>query len=1080
MMNRVVGLRGIGRAAGVAAASVAVALGSAAPGWAQARRPAAAGPAGGATIRDGFEGPAKAWRQEQSDAAIEVFFQGSTDRAKHEGERSEGFEFNAGVGGGLYYSYPLPPIPVDDDLKIGLFVRSNRSGVQLLARVVLPSDVDPDSGKPSFVLVPSTTYEAADRWQKVELADMRPAIERQARVLRASSRRKVSLVGAYVERLIVNIYGGEGVTNVYLDELTIGPVAPELAAAHERLLRGEPIAGPRAALPEPLGAGEPRAADAGAGDGAPLPPGAAERIKFDRNRLLKDGYPWFPTMIRAFDLDPVAMRQLGSDVAVVPVDANLDYADAAIRSGLLLMPELGGDPDRDVDPAGAKAAPVDPGRLVAAAANFPRKEHVFAWSVGDHLGAGPDLDARKLELRKVREAIVDLRRARPGGSPYATGTVTGMLPEYARIPENLDMIGIPASTWATTQGPYENYSYLFQRKLLTARSNADALIWAEVDVTAPPIYRRMIWGVDRPPTWGIPRVQPEQIRTAAYAAIAAGCRGICFKADGDLSQGPGRIATIEMALLNEEFDLLEPILADPDRTIRALNTYNPDPPKPPPPTLFQMNTSAVTKTPTIKEMAPHPTIKAAAISTKDRRGTLLMVADYAQYAQYQPPQLAMNMLKLRVTAANDALAYLIGPGGVKPLDMVRVPGGHDITLEDFGGTAIVLVTTNVDLKDQIERAVNPVRPDAIALAIEQAELHRAWVAEVDAMLVRDGHKQRDSEELFARADALIKSARDAQERFDYALAWEEARRVARPLRVLMRYHFMDAYDATTKALRDEDLPCGPVAYEGQKKPQPRLIAPIVSAPLASFNTLPEAWRWVDWIRGGRLGTSAVAGDFNLKSKDELLDAGWTQVGYASEDLAAEVGIKKGGPDNPKGNKEGGSNLVTIIKPRPGLRLDAVVPFADHVTVGVRSPAVPVRKHEFYRISVMVYSNHTTSPGAGGLIVRDNYGGERLQYRVSQALDQGWFEVVYYRRIPEDGELSITLGYAGVSGFAAFDDLRVEPVVEQVAPDNRPVAARARRADDVNPDGTPVAPPAADSARPSNRAALRTTNGPIRE
>ena len=97
--------------------------------------------------------------------------------------------------------------------------------------MVLPDDVDPDSRRPSFVLVPGTIFETAERWQKLELADMLPSIERQARVLRASTKRKVSLEGAYLERLIVNIYGGEGETEVYLDELTVGPVPPELAAA---------------------------------------------------------------------------------------------------------------------------------------------------------------------------------------------------------------------------------------------------------------------------------------------------------------------------------------------------------------------------------------------------------------------------------------------------------------------------------------------------------------------------------------------------------------------------------------------------------------------------------------------------------------------------------------------------------------------------------------------------------------------------------------------------------------------------------------------------------------------------------
>ena len=1034
------------------------------------------------TLRDGFEGPTKVWRQEQPDAAIEIFLHDRTNRAAHEGTRSEGFEFKAGLGGGLYYSYALPPVPVTDDLTVTMFVRSNRTGVQLLARVVLPSDIDPDSQKPSFVLIPSSTYEAADRWQKIELGDMMPAIERQARVLRASSRRKVSLEGAYVERLIVNIYGGEGVTDVYLDELSIGPVSAEVADSYARLLRGEPIGrrGGRAATVGPAArtiADRPRSPTEPL---EPLPPGAAARIKFDRNRLLKDGYPWFPTMIRAFDADPTTIRRLGSDVAVVPVDANPDYLETAIKSGLFLMPELGGDSDSDPDPD-TKPRPVEPDAIIASAASFPRKEHVFAWSVGSNLGEERDLADRRLTARKIREAILDIRRTKPGGSPFTTGTVLGMLPEYARAPENLDMIGIPASTWGTVQGPFENYRYLEQRRNLTARSN-DELLWAEVDVTAPTIYKRMIWGMDRPPAWGVPRIQPEQIRTATFAALAAGCRGICFRAEGDLSQGPGRMATIEMAILNEEIDLLEPILADPDRSIRLVDTYQPDPTPPPPATFLQMNTSVANRTPTVKELPPFAHIKAATISTKDRRGVLMMVSEFTQYSQYQPPQMAMNKLKLRIKAAADAIPYLISPGGVRPLNSIRVPGGHDITLDDFGGTAIVLMTTNVDLKNQIEQAVNNVRPFAISLAIEQAELQRAWVVEVDYQLQRDGHAQKDSVELIAKADELIKSARDALEREDYPTAWEEARRVGRPLRILMRYHFMAAYDAIIKALKDEDLPCGPIIYEGMKKPQDRLIAPMVVAPLASFNTLPQAWQWLEWIKRGRLGPNAVpSGDFSFKSKADFLDSGWTSVPYATDDLVATLAIIPGGPDNVKADKDKGTDLAVSVKPRPGLRLDATIPFADHPIVAVRSPAVPVRAGEMYRVSCMVYMSNNAPPGAGGLIIRDNFGGERLQYRTAGAL-ANWFEVVYYRRIPTDGELSVTLGMAAVTGDAAFDDFKIEPIVEQINLENRPVTVRARRATDTaataNPDGTPATAPKAE-ARP-NRAAFRPLAVPIRE
>ncbi len=1028
-------------------------------------RPEAAPPASG-TIRDGFEGPKVIWRQEQTDAAYKIFAHERTKRAAHDGQLSEGFQFEAGIGGGLYYSYPLPKVPITDALKVSLYIRSNRSGAQILGRVVLPADVDPETRKPAFVLVPGTAYDTADRWRRVELDDMLPSIERQARVLRASSRRKVSLEGAYLERLVINLYGGEGDSEVYLDELAIGPVAPDLVAAHARMVDGEE--GDRPGGPSALTiADRPRGANEPA---EPSRPTAAGRIKLERNRLTKDGLSWFPTIARAPKADPRLLRQVGCDVAVVASDADEESIKVAIAEGLLLIVELN---------AGvAETQLPDPDRMLAEAAAFPFKDHVFAWSLGDDLGRTKDLKDRKAALRKVRDAVLLFRKARPGGTPFTIASVLGMLPEYARVPENLDLIITPATAWATVQDPYENYQYLEQRRLLTARSNADAPLLAAVDVTPPPIYREMIWGDDKPQAWALPRIQPEQLRLATYAALAAGHRGIVFGAGDDLTQSTGRMATIEMALLNEEIDLFEPILADPDKSIRMLNTYLPDPPPPPPMSLFAMNNSFGTRAPTPKEFPPNPTVWAAAITTKDRRGTLMMVGDYFKYAQYQPPQLATNNLKLLIPGPSDALAYLISPGGVRNIDSVRRPGGHLITLTDFGVSAIVLLTTNVELKDQIERAVNANRPVAVNLAIEQAELERSWVAEIDYQLRLGGHEQKHWSDLIAAADVYIKSAHDALEREDYRTAWEEARRAARPLRILMRYHFMATYDGIAKLLRDEDQLCGPLVLEGLKKPKPRLIAPIVAAPLASFSTLPQAWLWSEWMKTGKLGPNLVpSGHFNVAAVTELAEAGWSEDSYRTDDLTTEVTLKaKGGADE-GGPDKTGSNLVLIAKPRKGLTVDELAPFVDHPVVALRSPSIPVREREVYRISVMAYIDHASTPGAGGVIVRDNYGGERLQFRTHQALAMDWFEVVFYRRIPADGKLSVTLGLAGY-GFVAFDDFKIEPIVDQVSAEERLRLIRPRRRSSTP---TPDTPDGAEKpAATPPRTAIRIRPVPTRE
>ncbi len=216
-------------------------------GWLASAMAAGAGPDDGAStiLRDGFETPKVAWRQEQTDATVKIFAHERTNRAAHEGQLSEGFQFEAGIGGGLYFSYQLPNIPVTE-----------RPEGRPLRPIESVGGADPRPGGPArrrrprqprprrIVLVPGTVFETPDRWQKLELADMLPSIERQAKVLRASSKRPVSLKGAYLERLVVNIYGGEGETEVYLDELTVGPVPATLAANPRTDSTGRRAVGP--------------------------------------------------------------------------------------------------------------------------------------------------------------------------------------------------------------------------------------------------------------------------------------------------------------------------------------------------------------------------------------------------------------------------------------------------------------------------------------------------------------------------------------------------------------------------------------------------------------------------------------------------------------------------------------------------------------------------------------------------------------------------------------------------------------------------------------------------------------------
>ena len=432
----------------------------------------AASRAGAGVLNDGFEAEKPAWRQEKTDNQVRLFAHDRSKKLAREGTTSEHFQFEAGNGSGFYFSYALPPIPVTPTLKVSLQARSDRPGVQLLGKVILPKDVDPETNQPSFVLVPGTILDTPDRWQRLELIDLPSSIERQGRVLRATTKRTVSLEGAYLDRLVVNVYGGPGENEVFLDDLQITPVADTLIAAHVKALAGRPADN----LP-------PLPAEEAARSGPKAKPGAVS-YKIERNGLTRQGYPWLFSAIRAPGADPAKLRRAGFDAVVMPIDADDDEAKEAIANSLALIPEF---------VAGKEGEGLDANRVQQLIDKFPAKDSVAFWSLGRDLGSAVDPATRSRQLERVRGAAKLLRKA-PGVSNITGGEVSGLFGNYARRPDHIDLVGVRPFGWGTTQGPTESFDYLKQRGNLTALENADTLFYCWLPMNPPAVFKEAIWG----------------------------------------------------------------------------------------------------------------------------------------------------------------------------------------------------------------------------------------------------------------------------------------------------------------------------------------------------------------------------------------------------------------------------------------------------------------------------------------------------------------------------------------------------------------------------------------------------------
>lgn len=962
----------------------------------------AAEPADATVWQDSFEDDRPKWVREEVDAPVDWLVHDRSDLAARDGNRSERFVFKAGPGSGVYASYAVPKIAITDDLTLKLNLRSNLGGMRLLARIVFPEDKDPDTGRPSFVVVAGDSYENVGVWQRLTVANLPAEMERQARLLRIRTQRKVPTQGAYLERVIVNLYGGAGETTIYLDDLRIAPVDPSVIS--NRIAR-QTATTEDAEIQNPA---EPKL--------------GVHRVALQGGQLRRDGIGWFFSLIDAPGADWDQLLRMGFDVLSIEAGETSEAVADATRMGFLLSPRVG---------QGRLVPDDDPANVIARARKFPLQEAVAFWDVGRNLGLTIDEPSSQKQLERNRNLVRSIHDqaavAATQGQPFSdlvSGQVSGRFAGYA-IPQNhLELMAIDPTTWSASKPFSDVAAYLQQRKDLTTLANpAGILFWGWVSARGETAAARQLWGFDPPPIWGQPRRQPEQIRLESYLTMASGFRGIGIRGDADLTRAAGRPVLLELGFLNEEIDLVEAILSDQQGPIQPIACFPPDPP-------MQVSRNGISdlgsRNVVSEELGAHPSIRGSAINLPEKRGRLVFIADLEEYAQWQPPQMSVNNLTVRIPGtAENSTAYLVSPGEVRVLERRRVPGGLQLVIPEFDTTALILLTTDDNLAEWMKAAVARNRAMASAMAIEQAELQLAWATEVHNRLANDGIGLQNAGQWQTLSQERIQSARESQAREDFAQAWAEARRALRPLRIMMRDHWMQAYryfqEVARYNLRDPSTP----DTAGQPASLPGLVQPMASPGLVAFNTLPQHYLWCSWIRDGRFTDNSVLGG-SFDNPDEIRTAGWINLcrqaeGRTGAALSAEA----------PGGK--GRVLRLNVSRRADARIDELASFVDNPVAMVRTHPIRVNPREFLRIRVKVRMPKPQQPGAGGLLIEDSLGGPALAFRSTAAIPE-WSEVVLYRRVVDETAMTVKLGLAG-DGDVFFDDLRVERLTE-----NAPITA----------------------------------------
>jgi hypothetical protein len=470
--------------------------------------------------RNGFESPDAAWIKGTADVAFRELIHDVTDASAHTGQSAEHVQIATEQGSYVYYYYPVGKAPLSEELSATIWIKANRPGIQLLARLVLPKERNPNNlDEPLTTLLRGDLYQTQTRWQRLELRRPSRLAKQQQQIMRTQLQRDVDFTDAYIDRLVLNLYAGPGPADVLIDDLEVGPVTEitpfQTTSRSAGSVKLQPV---RPALPAPTRAG---------------------LVELEQNHLLVNHKYFFMRGIRHSDTPLKALRDAGFNTVWFDHNTSPAQLEEAINLGFWLVPSL---------PVAANdSGLVSSDQLRQEITRFLEKDSVLFWDVGGGL-----TDEQSGLIAKAASIV----RTTDPQHPIGADAWDGFRP-YSR---NLDLLG--AHRWPLLTGLElpQYYQWLSQRRRL-ARSGS--FMWTWVQTHLPDWYTTLVY--ERPSSaagFNEPiGPQPEQIRLLTYVALAAGCRGLGFWSDrflADSHQGRDRLLTL--ALLNLELRMLEPLL----------------------------------------------------------------------------------------------------------------------------------------------------------------------------------------------------------------------------------------------------------------------------------------------------------------------------------------------------------------------------------------------------------------------------------------------------------------------------------------------------------------------------------------
>lgn len=877
-------------------------------------------------FRDGFDAGNPKWRRGAASVTFKEDAHSLTQQFAHSAPASEYLRITAEdapreLNPHIHYVYATPIAPIDEETAGSVWIRASRPGMQLLARAVLPREGDPaDPARPLTVLLTGDKYSlAGGRWQRLEVRRMPKLLADERQRLRTRLGKDIDITDAYVDQFILNAFAGPGAIELWIDDLELSPVVaattekpsvPSQSVSRSREMPNSPPIGVK-----PLG---------------PAP------VEFQRDQLRVAGKSVLVRGIRHSDTPLRVLKDAGLNTIFFNGPAPSAVAEDAIRNGFWLVPELPVDGDGDA--------------LAREVHRLNSEDAVLAWHFGDW---------RSTEQMDAVTRSVSMVRSADPNRPISCDVRDGFW-SYSR---QIDLIGAHRWPLFTSMEMSRYRDWLVQRRNL---SRPNTFMWSWVQTHLPDWYvdvlqpNRSSGGFAEPVG-----PHPEQIRVLTYLSLAAGMKGIVYHSDRALSDAQqGRDRLLQIALLNQELTMLEPLL------VGAVD----------PPTWIDTSI---------------PQVKAAVF--RGERGVLVIPIWLGDGTQMVPEQGAFSRLLVTVPQVPiGTQAWEVTPGEVRSLIMQRVVGGTQVTLPEFDHTAAIVLTADMSPTGMLVRWQDLSRrmaPSAAQWTYDLANVSLSKVEQVQAQLTKLNVALPDSDLLIKSTRDRLVSAKAAWEAGDYRTAYREAQRAQRPLRVLTR----SQWQALIRGLD----------------------TPAASPYAVSYFSLPQHVPFLRNVASSVVGQNVLS-DGSFESGEDQ-PAGWQIIRNTHDDV--EMSARLTGDA-----VEGQRALYMEVKPKVAMAGTATTPAPvalDRTFLAAESSSVRATPGSIVRISFQVKIPAPIQASPDGLVIYDSAAGEALGLRLTASVPQ-WKKFTLFRRVPANGEIRLIVAMTGL-GVAQVDDVRIEPL-----------------------------------------------------